>query len=111
MADEGYRLLFEDWLPYYASGAGELKTLLRIMSTLDDTCVIKRVGYERAQEVKQEASAILEAEDNYFSQGFAKNQFSSAGSELCKRYAAEGISPGGAADMLALTIFIHSIII
>ena len=111
MADEGYRLLFEDWLPYYASGAGELKTLLRIMSTLDDTCVIKRVGYERAQEVKQEASAILEAEENYFSQGFAKNQFSSAGRELCKQYAAEGISPGGAADMLALTIFIHSIIL
>ena len=111
MADEGYRLLFEDWLPYYASGAGELKTLLRIMSTLDDTCVIKRVGYDRAQEVKQEASAILEAEENYFSQGFAKNQFSSAGRELCKQYAAEGISPGGAADMLALTIFIHSIII
>ena len=111
MADEGYRLLFEDWLPYYASGAGELKTLLRIMSTLDDTCVIKRVGYDRAQEVKQEASAILEAEEKYFSQGFAKNQFSSAGRELCKQYAAEGISPGGAADMLALTIFIHSIII
>jgi triphosphoribosyl-dephospho-CoA synthetase len=29
--------------------------------------------------------------------------------ELCERYAAEGISPGGAADMLALTIFIDSI--
>ena len=36
------------------------------MCTLDDTCVIKRVGYDRAQEVKQEASAILEAEENNF---------------------------------------------
>ena len=111
MADEGYQQLFEDWLPYYESGAGELKTLLRIMSTLDDTCVIKRAGADRAQLVKQEASAVLEAEENYFSQDFAKNQFSSAGNDLCERYAAEGISPGGAADMLALTIFIHSIII
>jgi len=88
----GYRQLFEDWLPYYASGAGELKTLLRIMSTLDDTCVIKRAGADRAQEVKQEALTVNPM-------------------ELCGRYAAEGISPGGAADMLALTIFIHSIIL
>ena len=92
MADEGYRQLFEDWLPYYAAGAGELKTLLRIMSTLDDTCVIKRVGKERAQKVKTESE-------------------SEAPEVLCERYAAEGISPGGAADMLALTIFIHSIIL
>jgi cytidyltransferase-like protein len=92
IALEGYQLLFEDWLPYYASGAGELKTLLRIMSTLDDTCVIKRAGAERAQKVKQEVLT----EDSKV---------------LCDRYAAEGISPGGAADMLALTIFIHSIII
>ena len=92
MALSGYKQLFEDWLPYYASGAGELKTLLRIMSTLDDTCVVKRAGADRAQQVKQEALTV-------------------DCKELCDRYAAEGISPGGAADMLALTIFIHSIII
>ena len=92
IALSGYKQLFEDWLPYYASGTGELKTLLRIMSSLDDTCVIKRAGAERALQVKQEVMA----EDS---------------KELCDRYAAEGISPGGAADMLALTIFIHSIII
>ncbi len=106
MADDGYRQLFEDWLPYYASGAGELKTLLRIMSTLEDTCVIKRVGYERAQEVKREADEILR---------FAQNDKNGAQNdrltEMCRGYAAEGISPGGAADMLALTIFIHSIIL
>ena len=94
MALNGYRPLFEDWLPYYAK-EGELKTLLHIMSTLEDTCVVKRVGYDRAQLVKQEAATI--SSDNPLN-------------ELCERYAAEGISPGGAADMLALTIFIHSII-
>ena len=29
---------------------------------------------------------------------------------MCESYAAEGISPGGAADMLALTIFMDSIL-
>ena len=72
------------------------KTLLKIMSTLDDTCVIKRVGYERAQKVKREANASPSHAD--------------ALKDMCSRYAREGISPGGAADMLALTIFIDSII-
>ena len=97
---DGYKELFEDWLPFYASGAGELKTLLRIMSTLDDTCVIKRAGAERALQVKQEAKEMADQVGHDEPVG-----------HLCERYAAEGISPGGAADMLALTIFIHSIII
>lgn len=110
----GYKQLFEDWLPYYRKevslpGASALlmaegrdisfllKLLLRIMSTLDDTCVIKRAGVERAQQVKQEAKEMAERD-------------LSTTLEMTKRYAAEGISPGGAADMLVLTIFIHSII-
>ena len=68
------------------------------MSTLDDTCVIKRVGKERAEQVKQEAKALLE--------DYAEEKLKA----LCDRYAAEGISPGGAADMLALTIFTDSIL-
>ena len=158
LAQEGYKPLFEDWLPFYRglaytgapSGPGRVhsralrlrsgtaaaeyglspeaapatcpdstadiaqasitalrlrsgtaeplqKTLLRIMSTLDDTCVIHRVGYERAQEVKNEAGALL---DNFSEEGLRK---------MKKRYDAEGISPGGAADMLALTILIDSL--
>jgi [citrate (pro-3S)-lyase] ligase len=118
LASEGYKALFEDWLPFYrrlqlspsvvppgsdvgswTRGHGrEIGALIRIMSTLDDTCIIHRVGYERAQEVKKEAKALLAA--------ITKNKLSS----MCDRYAAEGISPGGAADMLALTIFIDSIL-
>ena len=73
------------------------------MSTLDDTCVIHRVGYERAQEVKREAADVLMAEEKYFSSAGNNLQ------DLCVRYAGEGISPGGAADMLALTILIDSL--
>ena len=105
MALEGYKELFGDWLPFYRSlrqaqgpEQGPQKTLLRIMSTLDDTCVIHRVGYERANEVKKEAEALLEC----FSEEGLK--------EMKARYDALGISPGGAADMLALTIFMDSLI-
>jgi [citrate (pro-3S)-lyase] ligase len=102
MAKDGYKELFEDWLPYYRSITAEeyglQKTLLRIMATLDDTCVIHRVGYERAMAVKDEAKALAEC----FDMGKLET--------MCSRYAAEGISPGGAADMLALTIFLDSIL-
>jgi len=144
IALEGYKPLFEDWLPYCRSfglrpqddrvshpdpleepdGVCHSErseesiaqmTLLRIMSTLDDSCVVKRVGNERAQQVKREASAVLMAEEKWFFAKPCEKYFSSDTTpetlkEMCARYAAEGISPGGAADMLALTIFINSIL-
>lgn len=98
IAAGGYRPLFDDWLPLYSNllerntvSSALQKTLLRIMSTLDDTCVVKRVGQERADKVKKEAG---------------KGRWLKM---LCRRYEKEGISPGGAADMLALMIFIDSI--
>lgn len=97
MALEGYILLFEDWLPFYRQSQDRQQTLLRIMSTLDDTCVIHRVGYERAQEVKRDSADL--------SKDFSDNNLK----VMCTRYAAEGISPGGAADMLSLTLFLYSI--
>ena len=102
MAKDGYKELFEDWLPYYAGvksdAYGLQKTLLRIMATLDDTCVIHRVGFARATAVKDEAKALA---GHFDLDGLRR---------MCERYAAEGISPGGAADMLALTILIDSIL-
>ena len=95
------------------------------MATLDDTCVIHRVGYERAKQVKAEAGALLEeipGQAGNDAKGPAGNDGGSTNAptvmadlighlrEMCARYAAEGISPGGAADMLALTVFIESIL-
>ena len=102
MAKDGYKELFEDWLPYYAGvksdAYGLQKTLLRIMATLDDTCVIHRVGYECVMAVKDEAKALA---GHFDLDGLRR---------MCERFAAEGISPGGAADMLALTLLIDSIL-
>ena len=109
MALDGYKELYESWLPYYRSVKGRpydrQRTLLLIMSTLDDTCVIKRASAERARQVKQEAADLLEkmpdqVGNDVWSEGLRR---------LCDQYATEGISCGGAADMLALTIFIDTI--
>ena len=128
MALEGYRELFGSWLPYYrtmkADAYGLQMTLLKIMSQLDDTCVIHRVGYEKAKEVKKEAGEIAGQAGNDGKGQAGEDGKGQAGhdggvtpdltghlQDMCTRYAAEGISPGGAADMLALTIFIDSILL
>lgn len=102
-AREGYEMLFAEWLPFYIERRKEHdaytphKTLLRIMCDLDDTNVIYRTDLATAEEVKQEARALL---DN-FSKAALK--------DMDRHYTARNISPGGAADMLSLTIFIGSI--
>lgn len=132
-AREGYEKLFAEWLPFYnerrkSHDAHALhKTLLRIMCDLDDTNVIYRTDFATAEQVKQEARALL---DN-FAEAYAAEskekctstikECASAIEEKCasaellalkdmdRRYTARNISPGGAADMLSLTVFIGSI--
>ena len=125
-AHEGYEKLFAEWLPFYNErrknhDAHALhKTLLRIMCDLDDTNVIYRTNVATAEEVKQEARALLASfEEAYAAQD--KEKCASAIEEKCastellalkdmdRRYTARNISPGGAADMLSLTVFIGSI--
>lgn len=102
-AREGYEMLFAEWLPFYIERRKERdahtlhKTLLRIMCDLDDTNVIYRTDLATAEEVKQEARALL---DN-FSEAALK--------DMDRHYTTRNISPGGAADMLSLTVFIGSI--
>ncbi len=104
LAKAGYEQLFKEWLPAYRNylteeaSTARHRLLLLIMSQLDDTNIIHRVGYGQAQQVKQEAVALL-------------NGYSTAGMEQMNReYIARNISPGGSADMVALTIFIHTIL-
>lgn len=125
-AREGYEKLFAEWLPFYNErrknhDAHALhKTLLRIMCDLDDTNVIYRTNVATAEEVKQEARALLASfEEAYAAED--KEKCASAIEEKCasaellalkdmdRRYTERNISPGGAADMLSLTVFIGSI--
>ncbi len=104
LAKGGYMQLFNEWLPAYRSYLDDdaenarHRLLLLIMSQLDDTNVIHRVGYDQAQQVKQEAKALL---DDYSTTGMQ---------QMNRDYINRNISPGGSADMMALTLFIHSIL-
>ena len=104
LAKAGYEQLFNNWLPAYRSFLTDDSTtachrlLLLIMSQLDDTNVIHRVGYDQAQQVKQEARTLLDA-------------FNLSAMEAMNRdFIVRNISPGGSADMVALTIFVHALL-
>ncbi|MBO6169649.1 MAG: [citrate (pro-3S)-lyase] ligase [Bacteroidales bacterium] len=110
MAADGYKDLFAHWLPYYSSIKKQPYALQRMLvcliATLDDTCIIHRAGYERSEELRDEAADIFG--EIAHSTDYDKTKLLLEG--LCRRYASEGISPGGSADMLALTIFIDSLL-
>lgn len=101
-ARSGYPELFADWLPYYRGLKGDPhrchKTLLRIMTTLDDTNVLHRRGAEGLTKVKSEAGSLLH---DFSEEGLAR---------MNRDFTAENISPGGSADILSLTVFIDSVI-
>jgi len=101
-ARRAYPGLFSDWLPYYNSLSHdqyrEHKTLLKIMTMLDDTNILHRNGLEGIRKVKADAASILA--------DFSVDRLS----ELNNEYKASNTSPGGSADMLSLTIYISNFI-
>ncbi len=102
MAREGYGDLFDSWRPYLhghkSEEGGLLRTLLLIMTTLDDTNICHRRGPDGLAAVKAEAAALLE-------------DFSVDGVRaMDMKFTEENLSPGGAADMLALTLFAEGLL-
>lgn len=101
IARNGYKELIGNWLNFYRDNCDDdfvnHKTLLLIMSELDDTNVIHRAGYVVAQQVKQDAAHLLK---NFSIDGLE---------QMNNRFIDANISPGGAADMLSLTIFLSTL--
>ncbi len=102
MARGGYEDLFEVWRPFLHEHSGEadalLRTLLKIMTTLDDTNICHRRGMDGLAAVKAEAGILLA-------------DFSVDGVRAMNmKFTEENLSPGGAADMLALTIFAEELL-
>jgi triphosphoribosyl-dephospho-CoA synthase len=87
-----------------ASGASEtvarLDTLLRIMSCLDDTCLLYRGGEEALVTAKAGAAAIDNAGGSGTALGRQRLQ------RLDRRLLELGVSPGGSGDLLAATLFL-----
>ena len=82
--------------------AARLNALLAIMSVLDDTCVLARAGPRALASLQAGASAVLNA-------GGA----ASFAGRVCLRHLdalalASNASPGGAADLLAATLFLDA---
>jgi [citrate (pro-3S)-lyase] ligase len=101
-AREAWPRLFGSWLPFYRSLEGDPfrrhKTLLRIITELDDSNILHRRGAVGLELARSAAGRLLE-------------DFSEAGlASLNKDFIRENISPGGSADMLALTMFVNNIL-
>lgn len=101
-AQQGYAQLATDWLPYYQQLRYDEyqchKTLLHIMSQLDDTNIYYRKDAMTVARVKQLSEELLA--------DFSVDKLSA----MNEQFIDENISPGGSADMLSLTVFINSIL-
>lgn len=102
-ARDGYRMLFEAWLPFYETCVESAdpyalhKTLLRIMCDLDDTNIVYRTSLATMLQVKEESKQLLQS-------------FSIMGLEtMNSKFIRCNISPGGSADMLSLVVFLYSV--
>lgn len=103
-ARDGYRMLFEAWLPFYETCVESAdpyalhKTLLRIMCDLDDTNIVYRTSLATILQVKEESKQLLQS-------------FSIMGLEtMNSKFMRCNISPGGSADMLSLVVFLYSVL-
>ncbi len=110
MAEDGYRELFTFWLPYYSSIKKQpyalQRTLVYLIAAVDDTCLIHRAGYERSEQLRDEAADIF----GRIAHDATPEDIEHVLEGMCRQYASEGVSPGGCADMLSLTIFVDSIL-
>ncbi len=102
IAAEGYCQLFRQWLPFYrehmADSHPKLRLLLYIISTLDDNNLYHRGGEQLAREAQHRCAEVLR--DFSIENIQALNDWMKA----------RNLSPGGSADMLALTLFAANLI-
>jgi triphosphoribosyl-dephospho-CoA synthase len=87
-----------------ARGASEerarLDALMAIMARLDDTCLLHRGGYSALQAAKAGATSVLELGGTATPAGWRR--LARLHDQLMARWA----SPGGSADLLAVTLFL-----
>lgn len=118
-AREGYPMLFNDWLPFYANLCknGEPHalhlTLLRIMCDLDDTNIVYRTSLAMMKQVKEESRDVLsrwsEATHGTPQTDGGTNLDTILG-DMNRSFVQRNISPGGSADMLSLVVFINGVL-
>ena len=118
-AREGYPMLFNDWLPFYANliKNGEPHalhlTLLRIMCDLDDTNIVYRTSLAMMKQVKEESRSVLSrwSEATHGTpQADGGTNLDTILGDMNRSFVQRNISPGGSADMLSLVVFINGVL-
>jgi triphosphoribosyl-dephospho-CoA synthase len=107
--EEGLPIVFEKALSIYEKCSDIyindrlLHTLIGIMQYCEDTTILHRHNLETLKEVQAKAKFITGL-------GGMKTDFGvSAVYELDREFKKRGISPGGSADLLAITVFLSSV--
>ncbi len=109
-AAKGYPTVFSVALPafraYKSQGLSDndagVLTLLHIIAGSEDTNIISRSDYETMKQIQRQVQALLDS-------GPEQGDYISMVRELDREFMEKNISPGGSADMLALTYFIDSL--
>lgn len=105
-AEQGFPAVRDTGLPVLRQGMKQglslndagCAALLHLLCNSDDTNLIKRGGMETAQQIRQEIRDLLDAEPYPAPEKIA---------ELDREFIQKNLSPGGSADLLALTYFLH----
>ncbi|QCP53865.1 triphosphoribosyl-dephospho-CoA synthase [Trinickia violacea] len=84
--------------------AARVDTLLAIMTSLDDTCLLHRAGWPALTAAKRGARRVLDTGGSSTASGRAELD------SLERTLLALNASPGGAADLLAATLFIDKLV-
>ncbi len=95
-----FRAALADGLPLNDALA---QALLALMTVAEDTTVVNRHGPAALAAVRREAAAVLAAGGVRTAAGLL------AAAELDRDFIRRNISPGGAADLLAATYFLHTV--
>lgn len=105
-AQSGYESIFQKALPFYQEykkiypqNTALKYTLVFIMTFLEDTSIFNRGGLLAMNYTKNEAKNILNAKN-----------LNQALNDLNQKFITKHISPGGSADILALTWFLDNIL-
>lgn len=98
----GLPVLEENKQKGYSKNLCGIHSLLSIMASLDDTCVAYRGGHSKLKKMQRKSIEVLRLGGLTTSAGF--NSFE----KLDDWIKNERLSPGGAADLLATTLFVDS---
>jgi triphosphoribosyl-dephospho-CoA synthase len=105
-AESGFPSVLEQSLPYLRDSAGPwnqrlINTLLHLMSTVEDSNILARHNKETLESVQSQTREVL-------AMGGASDE---RGLEILRQmdlnFIEKNISPGGSADLLAVTIFLY----